>query len=161
MYLVKTGNFHLVGNWVFLKLNFGPPILFLEISVSWRKRHKWSEERDISKCTLIEVKFIWTTLCQEGIKLCVGLLWYLLKTLGTESAVCLCSQQQFTNLTANTVAERDWISWWTVGTDVTKSAVAFVSRNPNHRCACSHTSKDLNALEISTLSSYSTEYYLS
>jgi hypothetical protein len=23
---------------------------------------------------LIEVKFLWTTLCQEGIKLCVGLL---------------------------------------------------------------------------------------
>jgi len=59
---------------------------------------------------LIEVNFIWTALCQEGIKLCVGLLWCLWKTLGTESTVCLCSQQQFADPTANTVAERDWIS---------------------------------------------------
>jgi hypothetical protein len=62
----------------------------------------------------------------------------LLKTLGTESNVCSCSQQQFADHTASTVAERDWISCRTVGTDVTKvrNGIHYI-QNPNHRCACS------------------------
>lgn len=72
MYLVKVCNFHPVGNWGFL-------IQILDFLFQSMK-FLCPEESNTFFITchnllfLLEVKFIWTTLCQEGIKLCVGLL---------------------------------------------------------------------------------------
>ena len=111
----------------FLKLNLGLPVLFHEISVAWRKRHKWSEERDLSKCTLCKRGKVHldNTLSGRHKTLCWAFMMFVEDSRNRERAVCLCSQQQFADLTANTVAERDWISWQTVGTGVTKVSNGF------------------------------------